>query len=77
VTQQGGVATIIPLKQIKLIWPVSYNSGSNRGLFVIHSNQGDIAVCNNNNGMPFIDLRLLAAEVTLGGFCPRYHPSDG
>ncbi len=35
---KGGVATIIPLKQIKLIWPVSYNSGSNGGLFVIHSN---------------------------------------
>ncbi len=44
---KGGVATIILLKQIKLIWPVSYNSGNNGGLFVIHSNQGDIVVCNN------------------------------
>ncbi len=62
----GGMATIILLKQIKLIWPVSYNSGSNRGLFLIHSNQGDIVVCNNNKGIPFINLWDLEAEVALG-----------
>jgi hypothetical protein len=37
---KGVMATIIPLKQIELIWPVSCNSGSNGGLFVIHSDQG-------------------------------------
>jgi hypothetical protein len=62
----GGVATIIPLKQIELIWPVSYDSGSNGGLFSIHSNQGDIVVCNNNKGMPFIDLRDLETDLVLG-----------
>jgi hypothetical protein len=63
---KGGVATISPLKQIELILTVSYNSGSNRGLFIIHSNQGDIIVRNNNKGMPFIDLQDLEAEVALG-----------
>jgi hypothetical protein len=59
------MATIIQLKKIKLIWPVSFKSGSNGGSFVIHSNQGDILVCNNNKGMPFIDLWDLEAEVAL------------
>jgi hypothetical protein len=63
---KSGVATIILLKQIKIIWPVSYNSGSNKGSFVIHSNQGDIVVCNNNKGMLFFDLWVLEAEVALG-----------
>jgi hypothetical protein len=45
---------------------VSYNSGSKGGLFVIHSSQGDIVVCNNNKGMPFINLWNLKAEVALG-----------
>jgi hypothetical protein len=34
---KGGMATIILLKQIELIWPVSYNSGSNGCPFIIHS----------------------------------------
>jgi hypothetical protein len=63
---KGCVATIIPLKQIKLMLPISYNSGSYGGLFDIHSNQGDIIVGNYNKGIPFIDLRDLDAEVALG-----------
>jgi hypothetical protein len=63
---KGGIATIILLTQIKLIWPVSYNSCSNGGSFVIHSDQGDIVVCNSNKSMPFINLWDLKAEVALG-----------
>jgi hypothetical protein len=35
----GGITTIILLQQIELICPVSFNSGSIRGSFVIHSDQ--------------------------------------
>ncbi len=37
-----GVGTIIPLKVLKKIWPVTYDSMRNRGCFVIHTNQGNI-----------------------------------
>jgi hypothetical protein len=34
---EGGVATIIPLKVLKKIWPVTYDSRRNGGRFVIHT----------------------------------------
>ncbi len=37
---EGGVATIIPLKVLEKIWPVMYDSRRNGGRFVIHTNQG-------------------------------------
>ena len=37
----------------------------NPGHFVIHSDQGDIVVKNNNIGMPYLDVRELEAEVAL------------
>jgi hypothetical protein len=39
-----GVATIIPLKILEKIWPVTYDSRCYGGLFLIHTNQGKIIV---------------------------------
>jgi hypothetical protein len=62
---EGGVATIIPLKVLEKIWPVSCDSRRNGGCFVIHANQGNIIVKNNNKGMPYLDVRDVEAEVAL------------
>jgi hypothetical protein len=63
----GGVASVIPLKILEKIWPITYNSakGINQGHFVIHSGQGDIVVRNNSRGMPYLDIRELEGEVAL------------
>ena len=52
---EGGVATIVPLKMLERIFLISYQShkGMNPGHFVIHSDQGDIVVKNNGVGMPY------------------------
>jgi hypothetical protein len=52
---ERGVATIIPLKVLKKIWPVTYGSRCNGGRFIIHTNQGNIIVKNNSKGMPYLD----------------------
>ncbi len=62
---EGGVATIIPLKVLEKTWLVSYDSRRNGGCFVIHTNQGNIIVKNYNKGMPYLDVRDVEAEVTL------------
>jgi hypothetical protein len=64
---ESGVATIVPLKMLERIFPISYQShkGMNPGHFVIHSDQGDIVVKNNGVGMPYLDVRELKAEVAL------------
>jgi hypothetical protein len=64
---EGGVTTIVPLKMLERIFPISYQShkGMNPGHFVIHSDQGDIVVKNNDAGMPYLDVRELEAEVAL------------
>jgi hypothetical protein len=62
---KGGVATIIPLKVLKKIWPVTYDSRRNGGPFVIHADQGNIIVKNNSKGMPYLDIRDMEAEVVL------------
>jgi hypothetical protein len=62
---KGGVATIIPLKVLEKIWPVTYDSRRNGGHFVIHTNQGNIIVKNNSKGMPYLDIRDVEAEVVL------------
>jgi hypothetical protein len=59
------VATVIPLKALKKIWPVSYDSRRNGGCFVIHTDQGNIIVKNNSKGMPYLDVRDVEAEVAL------------
>jgi hypothetical protein len=48
---EGGVATIIPLKVLEKMWPVSYDSRCNGGCFVIHTDQGNIIVKVNSKGM--------------------------
>ncbi len=62
---EGGVVTIIPLKVLEKIWPVSYDSRRNGGCFVIHTDRGNIIVKNNSNGMPYLDVRDVEAEIAL------------
>jgi len=64
---EGGVASVVPLKILEKIWPVSYNSarGMNPGKFIIHTTDGDIVVRNNSRGMPYLDIRDLEGEVAL------------
>ena len=62
---KDGVATIVSLKILEQIWPVTYNSRHHGGKFVLRTDQGDIFVKNNGKGMPYLDLRELEAEVAL------------
>jgi hypothetical protein len=62
---EGGVATVVPLKVLEKIWPITYDSRRHGGKFVLKTDQGDIIVKNNNKGMPYLDLRELEAEVAL------------
>ncbi len=59
------MATIIPFKVLKKIWPVTYDSRCNGGRFIIHTNQGNIIVKNNSKGMPYLNIRDVEAEVVL------------
>ncbi len=62
-----GVESIIPLKILEMIWPISYHSkkGMNAGHFIIHTNDGNIIVMNNSRRMPFLNLKELEGEVAL------------
>jgi hypothetical protein len=62
---KGGVATIAPLKILGKNWPDTYNSRCFSGLFVNHTNQGNIIVKNNSKGMPYLDLCILETKVAL------------
>jgi hypothetical protein len=64
---KGGVASVILLKILEKIWPVSYHSakGMNPGQFVIHADAGDLVVHNNQKGMPYLNLKEVEAEVAL------------
>jgi hypothetical protein len=53
---EGGVAMILLLKQLEKLWRVSYDSGRHGGSFVIHTDNGNIVIKNNDTGMPYIDL---------------------
>ena len=55
---EGGVATVVPLKILEQIWPITYSShgGTNPGKFVVRTDQGDIVIKNNGKGMPYLDL---------------------
>ena len=61
----GGVATIIPLKVLKKIWRVTYNSKRNGGRFVVWTDQGNIFLDNNKGGMPYFNLTKPEADVAL------------
>ena len=62
---EGGVATIIPLKVLENIWRVTYNWTRNGQRFVVWNNQGNIVLDNNKGGMPYFDLKKPEAEVAL------------
>jgi hypothetical protein len=62
---KGEVATIIPLKQLKKLWQVTYYSRCHGGVFIIHTDNRNIFVKNNSKGMPYLDLRELKVEVAL------------
>ncbi len=62
---KGRVATIIPLKQLKKLCPVLYDSTCNGGVFVCRTKDGDILLRNNNKGMPYLDLRESKAKAVL------------
>jgi hypothetical protein len=57
-----GVASIVPLRVLKKIWPISYHSkrGMNPGHCIIHTNVGDII--NNSCRMLFLNLKEVEAE---------------
>jgi hypothetical protein len=61
----GGMATIILLKQLKKLQQVTYDSRCHGGAFIIHTNNGNIVVKNNSKGMPYLYLRELEAEAAL------------
>jgi hypothetical protein len=67
---EGGVATIIPLKQLEKLCPVSYDSSRNGGAFVCRTKDGDVVLKNNSKGMPYLDLREFEAEAVLS-FAPK------
>jgi hypothetical protein len=64
---KGGVASVVPLKILEKIWPISYHSlrGMNASHFVIHAKEGDIVVQNNKRGMPYLNLKEVETEVAL------------
>jgi hypothetical protein len=62
-----GVVSIVPLKVLKMIWPILYHSkkGMNLGHFIIHTDKGGIVVKSNSHGMLFLNLKEVEAEVAL------------
>ncbi len=62
---EGGMATIISLKQLENYRQVTYDSRCHGGAFIIHTNNGNIVVKNNSKGMPYLYLRECEAEVAL------------
>ncbi len=67
---KGGVATIIPLKQLKKFCPVTYDSTCNGGTFVCCTKDGNVVLRNNDKGMPYLDLRESKAKAVLS-FAPE------
>ncbi len=62
---KGGLASVILLKILEKIWPVSYHSTKGTNIGVIHADAGDIVVWNNQKGMPYLNLKEVKAEVAL------------
>ena len=62
---KGGVATIIPLKQLEKLCPVRYNSSCNGSTFICHTKDGDVVLKDNGKGMPYI-----AGSSRPKQFCP-------
>jgi hypothetical protein len=62
---KGGVTTIILLKQLKKLCPVTYDSTRNGCAFVCRTKDGNIVLRNNDKGMPYLDLRESEAKAVL------------
>jgi len=67
---EGGVVTIIPLKQLEKLCPVVYDSTCNGGAFICCTKDSDVVLKNNGKGMPYLDLREFEAEAVLS-FAPE------
>ena len=67
---EGGVATIIPLKQLEKFCLVKYDSSCNGGASICCTKDGDVVLKNNGKGMPYLDLREFEAEAVLS-FAPK------
>ena len=67
---KGGVAMIIPLKQLEKLCHVVYNSIRNKGAFICHTKDGNGVLKNNSKGMPYLDLREFEAKAVLS-FAPE------
>jgi hypothetical protein len=67
---KGGVATIIPLKQLEKLCSMVYNSPCNGGAFICCTKDGEVMLNNNGKGMPYLDLREFEAKAVLA-FVPE------
>ena len=67
---EGGVVTIIPLKQLEKLCPVVYDSTCNGGAFICCTKDGNVVLTNNDKGIPYLDLREFEAEAVLS-FAPK------
>ena len=67
---KGGVARIIPLKQLKKLCPLVYDSTRNRGVFICCTKVGNVVFKSNDKGMPYLDLREFEAKAVLS-FAPK------
>jgi hypothetical protein len=67
---KGEVVTIIPLKQLKKLCPVNYNSTCNGGAFVCRTKGSNIVLKNNGKSMPYLNLREVRAKAVLS-FAPK------
>jgi hypothetical protein len=67
---KGGVATIIPLKQLEKLCPVVYDSTRNGGSFICRTKDGNAVLKNNGKRMPYLDLREFKAEAVMS-FAPK------
>jgi hypothetical protein len=67
---EGGVAAIIPLKQLKKLCPMVYDSTHHGGAFVCRTKDSNVVLKNNGKGMPYLDLREFKAKAVLS-FAPK------
>ena len=74
---EGGMATIILLKQLEKHWQVTYDSRCHGGAFIIHTKNGNIVVKNNSKGMPYLYLREREAEAALSFVKPMLGNMEG
>jgi hypothetical protein len=66
---KGGVATILPLKELEKLWHMLYDSRRHGGNFVLCTDAGNIVLKNNNKGMPYLDLKEFLSRAD----CTREH----